>query len=518
MSSVHPIRRALVSVSDKTGVADFARGLAARGVEILSTGGTAKLLAASGVTVLEVSDVTGIEEMLGGRVKTLHPAIHGGILARRGRDDAELEAHNIEAIDLVVTNLYPFEATVARADATREEIEEMIDIGGPAMIRAAAKNAAAVTVVTDPADYPGVLTAIERDGGLEEDARRGLAAAAFRRTADYDAAIVAWFDAEQEAAFPQRLAPVFERRAQLRYGENPHQRAALYAESAAPSGTVVNARQLQGKPLSFNNLADADAACNLVGAFDAPACVIVKHLNPCGVAVAEGLQTAYERAFACDSSSAFGGIIAFNRPLDAPTLRGILERQFVEVIVAPEVSAEALEVAGAKPNIRLLAVGEPSPRRASLDYRRLAGGLLVQDADLAQPLPADSEVVSQRAPGDTERAALDFAWRIVQAVRSNAIVLAGAGATLGIGAGQMSRVDSVRIAGEKAARAGLDLGGSVLASDAFFPFRDNIDEAARLGVRAIVQPGGSRRDAEVIAAADEHGMAMVLTGTRHFRH
>src|SRR5690625_1889050 len=355
MSSVHPIRRALVSVSDKAGVADFARGLVACGVEIVSTGGTAKLLSDAGVAVREVSDVTGVAEMLGGRVKTLHPAIHGGILARRGCDEAELEAQGIAPIDLVVTNLYPFEATVARADAECEELVEMIDIGGPAMIRAAAKNAAAVAVVTDPADYPGVLVAIERDGGLEEAARRRLATAAFRRTAEYDAAIVAWLASREDELFPQRFAPVLERRAQLRYGENPHQRAALYAEPDAPSGTVVNARPLQGKPLSFNNLADADAACKLAGAFDAPACVIVKHLNPCGVAVAESLQSAYEKAFACDSSSAFGGILAFNRPLDATTLRGILARQFVEVIVAPEVGAEALEAASAKPNVRVLA-------------------------------------------------------------------------------------------------------------------------------------------------------------------
>ncbi|MGH8273323.1 MAG: bifunctional phosphoribosylaminoimidazolecarboxamide formyltransferase/IMP cyclohydrolase [Gammaproteobacteria bacterium] len=522
MPSDRPIRRALVSVFDKTGVVDFARGLAACGVELISTGGTAALLVEAGIAVREVSGVTGEPEMMGGRVKTLHPKIHGGILARRGRDDAELEAQDIAPIDLVVSNLYPFEETATRADASPADIAEMIDIGGPAMIRAAAKNAPDVAVVTDPGDYPDVLAAIEREGGLSEAARRRLAAKAFARTAAYDAAIADWFAAatgdEAETEFPSQLALGFERRAVLRYGENPHQRAALYAEPGAGAGTVVAARQLQGKPLSFNNLADADAARALAAAFDAPACVIVKHANPCGVAVAETPGAAYRRAFACDPASAFGGIIAFNRPLDAPSARAILDNQFVEVIVAPEVTPDALEVTATKANLRVLAVGEAGKRAAGRDYRRLAGGLLVQDADVVRPLAEEAEVATRRAPTKAEREALDFAWRVVQAVRSNAIVIAGEGATLGIGAGQMSRVDAVRIAGMKAGEAGHSLAGGVLASDAFFPFRDNVDEAARLGVRAIVQPGGSRRDPEVVAAADEHGIAMLLTGERHFRH
>ncbi len=526
MSSDRPVRRALVSVFDKSGVADFARGLAACGIEIVSTGGTAKLLTEAGIAVREVGTVTGAPEMLGGRVKTLHPKIHGGILARRGRDETELAALGIEPIDLVATNLYPFEATAARPDARLADIVEKIDIGGPAMIRAAAKNWADVTVVCDPADYADVLATIERDGGLSEAGRRRLAAKAFRRTAAYDAAIADWFaarvagpaDDAGEVRFPPVFAPRFERRAILRYGENPHQRAALYAESGAGAGTVVGARQLQGKPLSFNNLADADAAFALASAFERPACAIVKHSNPCGVALAATIETAYRQAFACDPSSAFGGIVAFNRPFDEAVARAILDRQFAEVIVAPEVTDDALRVAAIKRNLRVLAVGVAGPCQPGDDYRRLAGGLLVQDADAIRPLPADAEAVTRRAPDEAERAALDFAWRVVQAVRSNAIVVARDGATLGIGAGQMSRVDSVRLAGTKAAAAELSLAGSVLASDAFFPFRDNVDEAARLGVRAIVQPGGSRRDADVIAAAEEHGIAMVVTAERHFRH
>ncbi|MGH8160806.1 MAG: bifunctional phosphoribosylaminoimidazolecarboxamide formyltransferase/IMP cyclohydrolase [Gammaproteobacteria bacterium] len=524
MTGDRPIRRALVSVFDKAGVIDFARGLAACDVEIVSTGGTAKLLAETGITVREVRAATGAPEMLAGRVKTLHPKIHGGILARRGRDEAELAAHGIEPIDLVVTNLYPFEATAARADASLADIVEKIDIGGPAMIRAAAKNWFDVTVVCDPADYAEVLAAIEREGGLSETARHRLAAKAFRRTAAYDAAIALWFAAgvgagdEEEARFPDTFTPRFERRAVLRYGENPHQRAALYAELGAGAGTVVGARQLQGKPLSFNNLADADAAYVLACAFERPACAIVKHANPCGVALAATIEEAYRQAFACDPASAFGGIVAFNRPLDATAARAILDNQFAEVIVAPEVTDDALRVTAAKQNLRVLAVGGGGYACSHDDYRRLAGGLLVQDADAIRPLAANAEAVTRRVPNEAERTALDFAWRVVQTVRSNAIVVAREDATLGIGAGQMSRVDAVRLAGTKAAAAGHSLTGGVLASDAFFPFRDNVDEAARLGVRAIVQPGGSRRDAEVIAAADEHDIAMVLTGERHFRH
>jgi phosphoribosylaminoimidazolecarboxamide formyltransferase/IMP cyclohydrolase len=523
MSSIRPICRALISVYDKAGIADFAHGLAARGVEIISTGGSASALAEAGVSVREVSTVTGVPEMMDGRVKTLHPKIHGAILARPDRDEQELAARAIAPIDLVVANLYPFAATAARASADEGEVAEMIDIGGPAMIRAAAKNWKAVTVVGDPADYVEVLGAIERDGGLSESARRRLAAKAFAQTAAYDAAIAEWFATARDDAkdwpseFTPRFEPRLERRAVLRYGENPHQRAALYAESGAGVGTIVGARQLQGKPLSFNNVADADAAWRLAGAFDAPACVIVKHLNPCGAALADTPERAYRRAFACDSKAAFGGIIAFNRPLDATTLRTVLDNQFVEVIVAPEIGDDALPVAAVKPNLRLLAVGE-AKQATALDYRRIAGGLLVQDADLIRPLAADAEVVTRRAPSETEREALDFAWRIAQAVRSNAIVLARDGATLGIGAGQMSRVDAVRIAGMKARDGNHSLAGGVLASDGFFPFRDNVDEAARLALCAIVQPGGSRRDPETIEAANEHDIAMIFTRERHFRH
>lgn len=522
MPAVSRIRRALISVSDKTGVVEFARGLAACGVELVSTGGTARLLAESGLSVREVSEVTGSPAMLDGRVKTLHPAIHAGILARRGRDEAELEARGIAPIDLVVVNLYPFEETVSRAGVSREEALETIDIGGPTMIRAAAKNAESVAIVVDREDYGRVLAAIEEHGGLAPGGRRRLAAKAFRRTAAYDAAIVAWMQGAcgkaSAEAFPERFAPLFERRQILRYGENPHQRAAVYAEAGAATGAVVDARQLQGKPLSFNNLADADAAWKLGASLGAPACVIVKHSNPCGAAVAASLESAYERAFACDPSSAFGGIIACNRPLDAACMGRILAGQFVEVIIAPSFAPETLELARAKPSLRLLAAGGAAQPAQQLDYRRLAGGLLVQEGDRPGGLPEDREVASARAPHADEVAALDFAWHVVQAVRSNAIVVAREAATLGIGAGQMSRVDAVRIAGMKARQAGLDLAGSVLASDAFFPFRDNVDEAARLGVGAIVQPGGSRRDAEVIEAADEHGMAMILTHVRHFRH
>lgn len=520
MSAVRPVRRALLSVYDKAGLVELARGLAAAGVELISTGGSAQALEQAGLAVREVSDLTGFPEMMGGRVKTLHPGIHGAVLARRGVDDAEAAARGIEPIDLVVVNLYPFERSAARAQASEAETTEMIDIGGPALLRAAAKNWNDVVVLCDPADYASALEHIGRDGGLSGEERRRLAAKAFAGTAAYDAAIAEWFARTAGAggeAFPIEFAPRFERRAVLRYGENPHQHAALYGEPGAGAGTVVGARQLQGKPLSFNNLADADAALGLAAAFEAPACVIVKHLNPCGAATAATAAEAYEHAYACDPVSAFGGIVAFNVPLEAGLARTILERQFVEVLLAPEVTAEARELFSAKPNLRVLAVGELGAR-VGLDYRRIAGGLLVQEADRVRPLAPRAEVVSRRAPDAAERRALDFAWRVVQAVRSNAVVLARADATLGIGAGQMSRVDAVRIAGRKAAEAGHSLEGSVLASDAFFPFRDNMDEAARLGVRAVVQPGGSRRDAEVIAAADEHGMAMVFTRERHFRH
>ncbi len=515
MPSDRPVRRALLSVSDKTGLVDFAQSLARAGVELISTGGTAAVLRSAGVAVRDVADVTGVAEMMGGRVKTLHPKIHGAILARRGVDDAEIHSQGIEPIDLVVANLYPFEATIARADASPTEAVEMIDIGGPAMIRAAAKNFDAVTVVTDPADYPAVAAAVAL-GSVPLVLRRQLASKAFARTCDYDAAIVNWLTAEQP--LPETYRPCFDRIAMLRYGENPHQRAALYREPPPASGTVVGARQIQGKPLSFNNLADADAALHAVSGYAQSSCVVLKHLNPCGIAVDKTPLAAYLRAFACDPTSAFGGIIAFNRTLDGATAKAILERQFVEVVVAPEVTDEACTVFAAKPNIRVLACGDLHGRPVRRDLRRLAGGLLVQDLDTVQPLPENATCVTRRQPSERERADLDIAWRAVQAVRSNAIVIVRDGATVGIGAGQMSRVLAVRIAGMKALEEGHDISGAVLSSDAFFPFRDNIDEAAKLGVRAIVQPGGSRRDAEVIAAADEHGMAMLFAHQRHFRH
>jgi phosphoribosylaminoimidazolecarboxamide formyltransferase/IMP cyclohydrolase len=517
MSSNHRIRRALLSVYDKTGLVDFARVLSAAGVELLSTGGSACVLRAAGLEVRDVADITGVAEMMAGRVKTLHPKIHGGILARRGRDEGELAQHGIEPIDLVAVNLYPFEATVARPGVGEAEAVEQIDIGGPTLLRAAAKNFDAVTVVVDPADYVGVAAGVKTCGGVERSERRRLAVKAFACTAAYDAAIGRWFENGSEA-FPAVYAPYFTHVSALRYGENPHQRAALYRVAQAGAGTVVNARQHQGKALSFNNLADTEAALHTVAGFEAPTCVIVKHLNPCGIASAATLETAYRQAFACDSMSAFGGIVAFNRPLDEVTARAIVEQQFVEVIIAPEVGAAALRVTAAKPNVRVLSCGELARRDESRECRQLAGGLLLQDADPLRPLPAGTEVVTQRAPTSDERAALDFAWRSVQAVRSNAIVLAVGTATVGIGAGQMSRVLAVHIAGLKAHEGGHELAAAVLASDAFFPFRDNIDEAAKLGVRAIVQPGGSRRDAEVIAAADEQGMAMLFTHERHFRH
>lgn len=517
MSFEPQVRRALLSVSDKTGLVEFARALRASGVELLSTGGSARALREAGLEVRDVADVTGVAEMMAGRVKTLHPKIHGGILARRDKDEDELEKHGIEPIDLVAVNLYPFEATISRAGVSEAEAVEQIDIGGPTLLRAAAKNFDAVTVVVDPADYAGVAESIAAKGGIGRAERRRLAAKVFACTAAYDAAIESWFGKDADR-FPKLYAPCFTRVSELRYGENPHQGAALYRMPQAGPGTVVNARQHQGKALSFNNLADTDAALHAVAGFQAPTCVIVKHLNPCGIASAPDLETAYRQAFAGDSTSAFGGIIAFNRSFDAATASAIIEQQFVEVVIAPEVDAEALQVTASKPNVRVLSCGDLSRRDAGREFRHLAGGLLMQDTDPLRPLPGDAEVATRRAPTDAERVALDFAWRSVQAVRSNAIVLATDTATVGIGAGQMSRVLAVRIAGLKAREGGHDLTGAALASDAFFPFRDNIDEAAELGVRAIVQPGGSLRDAEVIAAADEYGMTMLFTRERHFRH
>ncbi|RMG29598.1 MAG: bifunctional phosphoribosylaminoimidazolecarboxamide formyltransferase/IMP cyclohydrolase PurH [Gammaproteobacteria bacterium] len=520
---MHRIERALISVSDKTGVVDFARALAGMGVEILSTGGTARLLAEAGIAVTEVSDHTGFPEMMDGRVKTLHPKIHGGILGRRGIDDAVMAEHGIPPIDLVAVNLYPFEKTVADPDCDLDTAIENIDIGGPTLLRAAAKNHAAVTAVVDPADYPVVLEEMRAHAGAVTDRTRyRLAVKVFQHTARYDAAISNYLGGaplgEEYADFPQTFTFQVRKAQSMRYGENPHQQAAFYVEPEATEASVATARQLQGKALSFNNIADTDAALECVKQFDeGPACVIVKHANPCGVALGASLREAYDRAYATDPESAFGGIIAFNRPLDEATARAIIERQFVEVIVAPEVTEAALAVTAQKKNVRVLACGRwpetPSPRR---DYKRVNGGLLVQDADLA--LLEQTRVVTKKQPDEKTLQDLLFAWRVCKFVKSNAIVYARDGMTIGVGAGQMSRVNSARIARIKAEQAGLEVAGAVMASDAFFPFRDGIDQAAEAGITAVIQPGGSVRDAEVIAAADEHGMAMVFTGMRHFRH
>ncbi|MGQ0659216.1 MAG: bifunctional phosphoribosylaminoimidazolecarboxamide formyltransferase/IMP cyclohydrolase [Chromatiales bacterium] len=516
------IRRALISVSDKSGLVDFCRGLQALGITLLSTGGTARVLAQSGLNVHEVSDYTGFPEIMGGRVKTLHPKIHGGILARRGIDEEVMAAQSITPIDLVIVNLYPFEATVARANCTLADAIESIDVGGPAMIRAAAKNHANVAVVVDPLDYGAVLEEMRANGGsLSPERRYALATKAFQHTAYYDATIGSYLGALHAGiAFPAVLTLQCNRKQDLRYGENPHQAAAFYVSPHAVSGSVASAFQSQGKELSYNNIADADAAIDCAAAFEEPVCVIVKHANPCGVAVGETTLQAYERAYATDPTSAFGGIIAFNRPLDAATAQAILARQFVEVIVAPVIHDAAANALKGKPDVRVLVTGGALDYKSSRwDIRSVHGGLLIQERDLPAKFdPGRLKVVTQRAPLADELRDLLFAWKVVRAIKSNAIVYARGSQTIGVGAGQMSRVVSARIAGWKAADAGLTVEGSVMASDAFFPFRDGIDSAAEAGIRAVIQPGGSVRDTEVIAAADEHGMAMVFTGMRHFRH
>jgi phosphoribosylaminoimidazolecarboxamide formyltransferase/IMP cyclohydrolase len=517
------IRRALLSVSNKEGLLEFARALRERGVTLLSTGGTAAILREDGIEVTDVAEVTGFPEIMDGRVKTLHPRIHGGLLGRRGVDDAVMAGHGIEPIDLVAVNLYPFAATVAKPGCTFEEAVENIDIGGPAMVRASAKNHERVTIIVDPLDYGTVLAEIDREGGgVSAQTRRRLATKAFAHTAQYDAAVAAYLDrATRNGAantLPDLLAMQFRKRLDLRYGENPHQQAAFYVATDSQGASVGSASQLQGKELSFNNLADADTAFECVRQFEAPACVIVKHANPCGVAVAATVREAYDLAFRTDPTSAFGGIIAFNRPLDGETARIIVERQFVEVIVAPAVEPEAREACARKENVRLLATGGLTPSNSRLEFRSLNGGLLVQGRDLGMVTREELKVVTKRAPSPAELDDLQFAWQVCKYVKSNAIVFAKGGMTVGIGAGQMSRVVSTRIAAMKARDEGLEPRGSVMASDAFFPFRDGLDAAAEHGITAVIQPGGSKRDAEVIAAADEHGIAMVFTGMRHFRH
>ena len=517
------LRRALISVSDKTGVVELARTLAERGVSILSTGGTARLLTEQGITVTEVSKHTGFPEIMDGRVKTLHPRIHGGLLGRRGVDESVMSLHGIERIDLLVVNLYPFAETVARPACTYSEAIENIDIGGPAMVRASAKNHDAVTVLVDPADYGALLGELEQhDGSTTPQLRAWLAAKAFAHTARYDTMVANYLQSRNPApgsAFPQSLPLVYEKVQDLRYGENPHQQAAFYRDVTPRGPSVSNARLLQGKELSFNNIADADTAIECVRQFSEPACVIVKHANPCGVAVAGDPRAAYDRAYRTDPTSAFGGILAFNRPLDAATVSTILERQFVEVLAAPAILPEARAALAAKPNVRVLELGDlPVDHGAELEFRSVSGGLLAQTRDLGMVRRDQLQVVSRRQPTPAELDDLLFAWRVCKFVKSNAIVYAREHRTLGIGAGQMSRVYSSRIAAMKAADEKIAVSGAVMASDAFLPFRDGLDVAAEYGIGAVIQPGGSLRDAEVIAAADEHGMTMVFTGMRHFRH
>jgi phosphoribosylaminoimidazolecarboxamide formyltransferase/IMP cyclohydrolase len=514
----------LISVSDKEGVEDFAQALHMHGVEILSTGGTARLLGDKGIPVTEVSTVTGFPEIMDGRVKTLHPLIHGGLLGRRGKDDAVMSEHAIAPIDLLCVNLYPFEQTIAAAQCTLDEAIENIDVGGPAMIRAAAKNHADVVVVTESQAYTQVLAELEQHNGTSRALRHRLAARAFAHSARYDAAIAAYLeshdvDAGQQEPFATHWTYQGEKVAALRYGENPHQRAAFYRDLGSSEASVTTARVVQGKALSYNNIADTDAALECVKAFQQPSCVIVKHANPCGVACDEDLSEAYERAFNVDPSSAFGGIIALNGRLDEELAQKIMDRQFVEVVIAPQVTQAAVKAWAAKPNVRVLESGDwPVQPAAEYDFKRVRGGLLVQERDTALVGADDLRVVTKRQPTAEQWRDLRFAWEVVRHVKSNAIVFAAQGRTLGIGAGQMSRVFSTRIATEKAAEAGLDLHGSVLASDAFFPFRDGIDQAAAAGAAAIIQPGGSQRDQDAIDAANEHGMAMVFTGIRHFKH
>ena len=527
-----PVRRALISVSDKTGVVEFARELCSQGVEILSTGGTYKLLRDNGIDAVEVADYTGFPEMMDGRVKTLHPKIHGGILGRRDQDGAVMAEHGIQPIDMVVVNLYPFAATVAKPGCTLPDAIENIDIGGPTMVRSAAKNHKDVAIVVNAGDYSSVLSSL-KDGGLTYAQRFDLALKAFEHTAAYDGMIANYLgtidqsrdalSTEDRAAFPRTFNSQFIKAQDMRYGENPHQSAAFYRELQPAEACIATSVQLQGKELSYNNVADTDAALECVKSFSKPACVIVKHANPCGVAVVPenegGIRKAYDLAFATDTESAFGGIIAFNRELDADTASAIVERQFVEVIIAPSVSAEARAVVAAKANVRLLECGQWSNERVQdLDYKRVNGGLLVQSRDTGMITADDLKVVTKRAPSEQEIHDLIFAWKVAKFVKSNAIVYASNRQTIGVGAGQMSRVNSARIAAIKAEHAGLQVAGAVMASDAFFPFRDGIDNAAAAGIRAVIQPGGSMRDQEVIDAADEAGIAMVFTGMRHFRH
>ncbi|SEL76146.1 phosphoribosylaminoimidazolecarboxamide formyltransferase / IMP cyclohydrolase [Colwellia chukchiensis] len=531
MDTPRPIKRALLSVSDKTGIVEFARSLSNKGIELLSTGGTAKLLAENGIEVTEVSDYTGHPEIMDGRVKTLHPKVHGGILARRDMDEAVMAENNINAIDLVVVNLYPFADAVADENCSLANAIENIDIGGPTMVRAAAKNHRDVTIVVNAHDYDRVLAEMaENNDSLQYQTRFDLAIAAYEHTAAYDGMIANYFGkmlpahgskasaSETKHKFPRTFNSQFIKAQDLRYGENSHQDAAFYVEANPEEASVSTAKQIQGKALSYNNIADTDAALECVKEFDEAACVIVKHANPCGVAIGENILAAYESAFKTDPTSAFGGIIAFNRELDAETAEAIVSRQFVEVIIAPSISAAAAEIVAAKPNVRLLVSGQWSTQTTGLDFKRVNGGLLVQDRDQGKVSADDLKVVTKRQPTEAEMRDLQFCWKVAKYVKSNAIVYVKNSMTIGVGAGQMSRVYSAKVAGIKAADENLEVAGSVMASDAFFPFRDGLDAAAQAGITAVIQPGGSMRDDEVIAAADEHNIAMVFTGMRHFRH
>ncbi|WLS78665.1 bifunctional phosphoribosylaminoimidazolecarboxamide formyltransferase/IMP cyclohydrolase [Erwinia pyri] len=529
MQQPRPVRRALLSVSDKAGILEFAQALSSRGVELLSTGGTARLLADAGLPVTEVSDYTGFPEMMDGRVKTLHPKVHGGILGRRGQDDEIMQAHSISPIDMVVVNLYPFAQTVAREGCSLEDAVENIDIGGPTMVRSAAKNHKDVAIVVKSSDYQTIIAELDaNNNSLTLETRFDLAIKAFEHTAAYDSMIANYFGSlvpayhgetgEPSGRFPRTLNLNFIKKQDMRYGENSHQDAAFYIEENVTEASVATAQQVQGKALSYNNIADTDAALECVKEFTDAACVIVKHANPCGVAVGSSILDAYERAYKTDPTSAFGGIIAFNRELDEATAQAIISRQFVEVIIAPSASAAALKITAAKQNVRVLTCGQWQQRQAGLDFKRVNGGLLVQDRDLGMVAESQLRVVSKRQPTEQELRDALFCWKVAKFVKSNAIVYARDNMTIGIGAGQMSRVYSAKIAGIKASDEGLEVKGSAMASDAFFPFRDGIDAAAAVGVSCVIQPGGSIRDEEVIAAADEHGIAMIFTDMRHFRH
>lgn len=516
------ISRALISVSDKAGIIEFCQQLSELNVEIISTGGTAKLLQKNNIPVVEISDYTGFPEMMDGRVKTLHPKVHGGILGRRDIDQAVMKNNDIKPIDLVVVNLYPFQQTVANPDCDLATAIENIDIGGPTMIRAAAKNHKDVTIIVDPSDYQKTIDSIKATGGMDDASRFGFAVKTFEHTAQYDGAIANYLGSIQEngekADFSRTINLQFQQKQIMRYGENPHQKAAFFTEENATVGCISTATQLQGKELSYNNIADTDAALECVKQFsDDAACVIVKHANPCGVALGDNILDAYNRAYQTDPESAFGGIIAFNRPLDIETAKAITERQFVEVIIAPGIDDDALAIIASKKNLRLLDSGQWETNNATRqDFKRVNGGLLVQTVD--NELYADLTVVTKRQPTEQEMRDLLFTWNVAKFVKSNAIVYGKNNMTIGVGAGQMSRINSARIAGIKAEHAGLDVAGSVMASDAFFPFRDGLDNAAEAGILAVIQPGGSMRDDEVIQAANEHGIAMVFTGMRHFRH